>query len=85
MTLHERQLVKPTVRLARLVAGQQDEISGVTEFLASDYFSAIETSGFPALQGQPARLIRSQLDAYLQRIVSCGCEINFRVRLSISW
>lgn len=69
MTLHERRLVVPTVSLGRLVAGQQEEISGVTDFLASDYFSAIETSGFPALQGQPVRLIRGQLDAYLQRIV----------------
>lgn len=69
MALYERGLVEPTVSLSRLLAGENNELAGHTDLTAADYFTAIERSGFPGMQYQPQRLLRSNLDGYLRRVI----------------
>ncbi|WP_295694958.1 DUF4143 domain-containing protein [Lapillicoccus sp.] len=69
MALHERGATRPTISLRALLDGGRPAIAGETAYLVSDYFAAIDTSGFPGIATQPARLRRGQLDAYLQRVV----------------
>jgi len=68
MALHERGM-QPTVSLATLIAGENAPIIGSTTATARDYFSAIESSGFPGIASQPDRLRRGLLDAYLQHVI----------------
>jgi predicted AAA+ superfamily ATPase len=69
MALHERGATRPTISLRTLLDGGRPAIAGETAYLVSDYFAAIDASGFPGIATQPARLRRGQLDAYLQRVV----------------
>lgn len=69
MALHERGTTSPTVSIADLLDGEPPAVTGETRWTASDYFLAIEASGFPGIVGQPARLRRAQLDGYLRRVV----------------
>lgn len=69
MALYERGNVQPSVSLGSLLAGSQPPIAGTTAYTAGDYFAAIESSGFPGIQNQPARLVRGLLDSYVQRVI----------------
>lgn len=69
MALYERGVTRPTVSLKALLSGDAGLIIGTTPFVATDYFGEIEASGFPAIHGQPLRLVRGLLDSYLQRVV----------------
>ena len=69
MGLHERGLVTPSVSLAALLSGMQDEVSGAASFALRDYAEAIVGSGFPGILGAAPRLRNGLLDAYLQRII----------------
>lgn len=69
MALYERGVTRPTVSLKALMSGDAGLINGTTPFVAVDYFGEIESSGFPAIHGQPSRLVRGLLDSYLQRVV----------------
>jgi predicted AAA+ superfamily ATPase len=69
MGLHERGSTVPTVSLRRLIAGDHGPIDGESTFTLSDYFEAIEESGFPGVQELAPRPRRNQLDGYLQRVV----------------
>ncbi|MDT0202446.1 DUF4143 domain-containing protein [Nocardioides sp. AE5] len=69
MAFHERGLEEPTVSLASLLHGSSAPIGGTTSLRVTDYFQAIESSGFPGIKDQPPRLRRGLLDAYLQRVV----------------
>ena len=69
MALHERGIQDPTVSLTALLDGSAPAIDASTQFIAADYFAAIEASGFPGIHRQPPRLRRRLLDAYLQRVI----------------
>jgi predicted AAA+ superfamily ATPase len=69
MSLAERGLTTPTVRLSDLLAGQRPVIDGSSDLTLPDYAEEIVRSGFPGIRGLPARARRAQLDGYLARIV----------------
>lgn len=82
LTMYERSGAEtPTVSLQRLLAGTADEIQGRTTVGLRDYLEAIESSGFPGLQGMAPRGRRSQLDSYLLRVIDQDLpEQGFSVR-----
>ncbi|WP_317982630.1 ATP-binding protein [Nesterenkonia ebinurensis] len=69
MGLHERGLNNPTVSLGAILAGEQPEVSGATDFSIRDYYHAIVSSGFPAVHNKSPRMQKSFLDSYLQRVI----------------
>ena len=52
-----------------LLKGEQPVIEGSTDVTLNDYVKAIVEGGFPATLGQPDRVCRAYLDAYVQRII----------------
>lgn len=69
MAFHERGAEVPTVSLRRLLTSEAPTIRGNTAIVAEHYFASIESSGFPGIYQQPARLRRSLLQAYIQRVI----------------
>ncbi len=69
MSLAERGLDRPTIRLADLLSGTRPDLSGTATVGLADYADEITRSGFPAIRTLSGRLLRSQLDGYLERIV----------------
>jgi uncharacterized protein len=69
MTLAERGIDSPTVSLARLLEGGREPIAGRATVNLEGYVDEILASGFPAIRDLPPRLLRAQLDGYLDRIV----------------
>lgn len=69
MAFHERGIEECTVSLSALISGEQRSVTGNTGVTVSDYFEAIESSGFPGITRQAPRLRRGLLDAYLQRVI----------------
>lgn len=69
MTLTERDLDAPTVSIRRLLQGGRDPVDGRTDVNLERYVHEILASGFPALRDLSDRLVRAQLDGYLDRIV----------------
>jgi hypothetical protein len=74
MTLAERNVGSPTVRLRQLLQGERGPISGRTEVNLERYVNEILTSGFPGIRGLSDRLARAQLDGYLERIIDRDFE-----------
>jgi predicted AAA+ superfamily ATPase len=74
MTLAERGVGSPTVSLGRLLNGGQPLIEGRTDVGLQRYVDEILMSGFPGIHGLSDRLLRAQLDGYLERIVDCDFE-----------
>lgn len=68
-TLSERQVVDPTVSLARLLSGGRVEVHGDCPLSLSGYVDEIVSSGFPAIRVLPPRPRRFQLDSYLRNVV----------------
>lgn len=68
MTLEERQVVTPTVRLSELFTGSS-QIAGKTEWRAADYAEAIVRTGLPGLSQIPLDLLPQALDSYIYRSV----------------
>lgn len=69
MSLAERGLATPTVRLADLLEGRRGPLGGAAGVGLVDYTEEIVRSGFPAIREYSGRSLRSQLDGYLERIV----------------
>lgn len=69
LTLAERGVGTPTVRLAELLDGQRPPLQGSTSVGLETYAEEICRSGFPGLRGLPERALRAQLDGYLDRII----------------
>ena len=69
MALAERGVTTPTVRLATLLEGGRPALEGATRLSLTDYAREITQSGFPALRNHTGRLLRAQLDGYVDRIV----------------
>jgi hypothetical protein len=81
MALYERGSTDATISLSALIAGKSHSVTGETDFTVTDYFDAIEFSGFPGIRRQPARLRRRLLDSYLQRVIDRDLPENgFTVR-----
>ncbi len=81
LSLAERAVEQPTVRLADLLAGDRSDLDGTTSLTVEDYADEIVRSGFPAIRELSGRLLRSQLDGYLDRIVEREfVEAGHRVR-----
>lgn len=70
LSLAERGLVRPTVSLGELLAGNQGQVSGACPVTLEDYTDEILRSGFPGIRGLPDRARRLQLDSYLSAVVS---------------
>lgn len=73
LALSERQVQAPTVSVAELLTGRRGPIGGETSFALEDYTREILASGLPGLRGASGRILRAQLDGYLDRIV----EVDF--------
>lgn len=69
MSLAERGLSTPTVSLADLLSGSRPPLAGAADLSLEDYASEITRSGFPAIRDLTGRVLRSQLDGYIDRIV----------------
>lgn len=81
MSLAERRVERPTVRLADLLAGDRPAIDGTTSLTVEDYADEVARSGFPSIRTLSGRLLRSQLDGYLDRIVDREfVEAGHRIR-----
>ena len=81
LSLGERGLANPTVSLATLLAGGRPPVTGSTTVSLEDYAAEIVASGFPGLRGLSGRVLRAQLDGYLERIVERDFEeLGRRVR-----
>jgi len=69
MTLPERGVATPSVRLKDLINGTGSSVSGSTAVSLADYASEVVQTGFPAIRSLAGRAHRMQLDGYLQRII----------------
>lgn len=69
LAFSERGLSEPTVSLRALLAGEQDEFSGISRVQLANYVDEILRSGFPGIRDLPDRARRAQLDSYIARIV----------------
>lgn len=74
MTLVERGVAEPSVSLAALLDGAPSQLHGRTEIRLEDYVEEILRSGFPGLRELPIRLVRAQLDGYVDHIVGRDFE-----------
>lgn len=81
LSIAERALETPTVRLAELLSGRRAELDGSSRVSLADYTAEITGSGFPAIRPATGRLLRSQLDGYIDRIVERDfIEAGHRIR-----
>lgn len=81
MSLAERALCEPTVRMSALLSGRRPPLAGTTTLTLPDYADEIIRSGFPAIRPLKGRILRAQLDGYLTRIVERDfIELGHRVR-----
>ncbi len=69
LSLAERDLAQPTVSLAELLIGERPPISGHCEVSRRRYLEEVTASGFPAIRALPGAARRTELNAYLVRIV----------------
>lgn len=70
MTLAERGVEAPTVSLRALLTGSRPRLEGTTDVGAERYGAEVLASGLPGLRGQSARMVRAQLDGYLERVIT---------------
>lgn len=74
MSLAERGLDVPTVSLAELLHGDKRPIEGKTGVRAEQYAHEILASGLPGLRDLPERVVRAQLDGYIERVIDHDFE-----------
>lgn len=70
LTLPERLNITPTISLGNLMAGNTADIGGRSTLGLDDYVNEIATSGFPGLRHLKGRALRTQLDSYIDLIVT---------------
>ncbi len=81
LSLAERALAEPSVSVASLLSGQRAPIEGVSTVGLATYTEEIVASGFPAIRESTGRVLRAQLDGYLDRIVEHDFpEAGLRIR-----
>ncbi len=76
MALTERDLVSPTVSLSQMLRGTRPVIEGDSPIQIDQYTDEIVRSGFPGIRKFDGRLLRVQLDGYLDRIVDSDLREN---------
>lgn len=69
LSLAERLDDPPSVSLAELLEGGKPDLNGETSIGLDDYVDEILASGFPGLRGASERVLRLQLDSYVERVV----------------
>jgi uncharacterized protein len=74
MSLAERGLDSPSVRLRDLLGGGAWPLEGETTLGLGEYAEEVVASGFPAIRSLPDRARRAQLDSYLARVVDRDFE-----------
>jgi predicted AAA+ superfamily ATPase len=74
MTLAERGIEPPSVSLRHLLDGNRAAVSGQTQVGLERYVDEILRSGLPGLRSLDGRLLRAQLDGYLDGIVDRDFE-----------
>jgi predicted AAA+ superfamily ATPase len=74
MSLAERVVEIPTVSLSQLLSGDRAPVSGRTTITLERYVEEIVRSGFPGFQTLGGRLLRAQLNGYLDGIVDHDFE-----------
>lgn len=74
MSLAERRIETPTVSLRGLLNADRSPVSGDTDAGLDSYVEEIVRSGFPGLRNLGGRLLRAQLDGYLEGIVDRDFE-----------
>lgn len=74
MSLAERDIEKPTVSMNELLSGDRAAVTGQTEISLERYVDEIFRSGFPGVRSLSGRLLRAQLDGYLDGIVDRDFE-----------
>lgn len=81
LSLAERGLGPSTISLAALLSGARPKLGCATGMSVVDYVAEIVRSGFPAIRRLSGRVLRAQLDGYLERIVERDLdELGRRVR-----
>ena len=81
LALTERLGSSGSVSVADLLKGKKPSLEGETTFALEDYTEEILASGLPGLRGLPAKALRLQLDAYLERLIDRDFpELGHRVR-----
>jgi uncharacterized protein len=81
LALTERFGSSGSVSVADLLKGKKPSLEGETTFALEDYTEEILASGLPGLRGLPAKALRLQLDAYLERVIDRDFpELGHRVR-----
>ena len=69
LSLQERNLEPPVVRICDLLVRELGSVSGATEISLPDYLREITRSGFPGLRTYSDRAIALELDGYLENII----------------
>jgi len=69
LSLAERRIATPTVKLAGLLTGDRPALTGDTDVDLTGYLTEITSSGFPAMRLASGRSLKALLDGYLERIV----------------
>lgn len=81
MAVAERGVATPSVRLVDLLEGTRPSVRGATSVGLAEYAAEVTTSGFPAIRSLSGRLLRTQLDGYLDRIIDRDVvEVGRRIR-----
>lgn len=81
MSLVERGVASPRIRLGQLMSGERLPLAGETAVDLTDYTHEIIRSGFPAIRELSGRALRAQLDSYLSRVVDKDFrELGYAVR-----
>lgn len=69
LSLAERGLGPPTIRLRDLLQDRPVALDGETSVGLGEYAEEIVASGYPAIRPVPGRARRAQLDSYIARVV----------------
>lgn len=70
LSVAERQLESPTVRVGDLLSGSAPEVHGESEVRLRDYVHEIVASGFPQARQLSDRARRVWLDDYVERVIT---------------
>lgn len=74
MSFAERGIAIPSVSLAELLSGTRPRIDGSTSVTVEQYAHEIISSGLPGLRDRSDRVIRAQLDGYIERVIDHDFE-----------
>lgn len=81
MSLAERHSRSDGVSLRSLLSGKHPDVDGAAAMELADYVEEITRSGYPAIRRSSGRVLRAQLDGYLDRIVERDFEeLGHRIR-----